>query len=251
MYAGTDGGWGWEELYRSRAASIAERNPTVGDRPSNDRGTLGFDRSGDQQLGSYANRSGSFIDRSGLFTDRPEHSEPLTSTSSSSLGIMGARGASKSQNSLGEARGRMPTRPLFDLRMSSGDGIPSPSPGLTTSSTTPISEPSSESSTVAHMPSSTPSLPHRASNSTSTSDADNAPQLTSFHLVLVLDRLDPRSVISQDLHKYYDVFYQQIAFKMTAVMHYEQGRSGWVARASERLTTLRDECIVDGTLSFI
>ncbi|CAE6503124.1 unnamed protein product [Rhizoctonia solani] len=246
VYAGPDGGWGWEELYRSRAASIVERPPGTIDRGFGDRGALGFDRGGEQP-GSYVPRSGSLIERPTIFTDRLELSDPPTSISSSSFGALNTPRASKSHNSFNEARGRMPTRPPFDLRMSSSDThIPSPSPGVTSSSVTPISEPSSESSTVAHMTSSTHMLPHVASNSTSTtSDADNAPQLTSFHLVLVIDRLDPRSVYPRDLHRYMDVFYQQIAFKMTAVMHYEQGRSGWVARASEQLITLRDQCIVD------
>ncbi|CAE6533167.1 unnamed protein product [Rhizoctonia solani] len=247
VYAGPDGGWGWEELYRSRAASIVERPPGTTERGFGDRGALGFDRGGEQP-GSYVSRSGSLIERPGLFTDRLELTEPPASTSSSSFGALNTPRASKSHNSFSEARGRMPTRPPFDLRMSSSDShIPSPSPGYTHSSVTPISEPSSESSTIAHMASSTHALPHVTSNSTSiASDADNAPQLTSFHLVLVIDRLDPRSVFPRDLHRYMDVFYQQIAFKMTAVMHYEQGRSGWVARASEQLITLRDQCIVDG-----
>ncbi|CAE6375521.1 unnamed protein product [Rhizoctonia solani] len=247
VYAGPDGGWGWEELYRSRAASIVERPPGMTDRGFVDRGALGFERGGEQP-GSYIPRPGSLVERPTIFTDRLEFSEAPLSTGSSSFGALNTPRASKSQNSFGEARGRMPTRPPFDLRMSSNDThMPSPSPGLTSSSVTPISEPSSESSTIAHMIGPTHMLPHLSSNSTSTtSDNDNAPQLTSFHLVLVIDRLDPRSVYPTDLHRYMDVFYQQIAFKMTAVMHYEQGRSGWVARASEQLITLRDQCIVDG-----
>ncbi|CAE6383966.1 unnamed protein product [Rhizoctonia solani] len=246
VYAGPDGGWGWEELYRSRAASVVERLPGTTERGFVDRGALGFDRGGDQpQPGSYIPRSGSLIERSGLFTERLELSEPPASTSSS-FGALNTPRASNSHNSFSEARGRMPTRPPFELRMSSSDTILSPSPVATPSSATPLSEPSSESSTVAHMVNSTRILPHLASNSTSTiSDADNAPQLTSFHLVLVIDKLDPQSVFPRDLHRYMDVFYQQIAFKMTAVMHYEQGRSGWVAKASEQLICLRDQCIVD------
>ncbi|CAE6456902.1 unnamed protein product [Rhizoctonia solani] len=245
VYAGPDGGWGWEELYRSRAASVVERLPGTVERGYSDRGALGFDRIGDQlQSSSYIPRSGSLIERPGLFTDRLELSDPPASTSSS-FGALNTPRASKSHNSFTEARGRMPTRPPFDLRMSSSETILSPSPGVTPSSATPLSEPSSESSTVAHMTSSARVLPHLASNSTSASDAENTPQLTSFHLVLVIDRLDPHSVFPRDLHRYMDVFYQQIAFKMTAVMHYEQGRSGWVAKASEQLICLRDQCIVD------
>lgn len=257
VYAGPDGGWAWEELYRSRAASIAERGAGGAERLTIERGTLGFDRNAEQP-GSYVPRSGSFIDRSGLFAERPELPDPTMSTSSNSVASPNTPRPSQSQTSLNEARGRMPTRPPFELRMSSDSySVPSPSPAVVSSSSvTPVSEPSSESSTIAHMPNSTHhSLPHITSNSNSTShpnsDADTAPQLTSFHLVLVLDRLDPRSVSARDLHRYNDVFYQQIAFKMTAVMHYEQGRSGWVARASEQLIVLRDECMGDGAYIFL
>ncbi|QRV84333.1 cutinase [Ceratobasidium sp. AG-Ba] len=115
--------------------------------------------------------------------------------------------------------------------MSSSDYMPSPSPAVTSSSSaTPLSGASSESSTIPQAPGAHRPLPHVPSHSNSVShpdsDADSAPQITSFHLVLVLDRLDPRSVSARDLHKYNDVFYQQIAFKMTAVMHYEQGVPG-------------------------
>lgn len=251
VYAGPDGGWAWEELYRSRAASIAEKGIGGGERAATERGGLGFDRTGEQP-GSYVPRSGSFIDRTGLFMERSEYPDPALSSSIHSVASLNTPRPSQSQTSLNEARGRMPTRPPFELRMSSSDSypIPSPSPAVTSSSATPTSEPSSESSTVAFLPNLTHQpLPQIASNSNSTShpnsDADGAPQLTSFHLVLVLDRLDPRSVSARDLHRYNDVFYQQVAFKMTAVMHYEQGRSGWVARASEQLIRLRDECIDD------
>ncbi|KAF8749759.1 hypothetical protein RHS01_09797 [Rhizoctonia solani] len=195
-----------------------ERLPGTTERNFGERGALGFDRGGEQP-GSYIPRSGSLIERPGLFTERLELSE-LPASTSSSFGALQTPRASKSHNSIGEARGRMPTRPPFELRMSSGDTILSPSPGVTPSSTTPISEPSSESSTIAHMTSSTRILPHMASNSTSASDADSAPQLTSFHLVLVIDKLDPQSVFPRDLHRYMDVFYQQIAFKMTAMSHF-------------------------------
>ncbi|QRW12952.1 cutinase [Ceratobasidium sp. AG-Ba] len=242
VHTGPDGGWGWEELYRSRAASVVERGP---EKANNERG-IGADRVVDQGT-PYVQRSGSFAEHAGLFVERPELSESSASMSSSVLS-MGTPRPSQSLTSLSEARGRMPTRPPFDLRMSSSDYMPSPSPAVTSSSSaTPLSGASSESSTIPQAPGAHRPLPHVPSHSNSVShpdsDADSAPQITSFHLVLVLDRLDPRSVSARDLHKYNDVFYQQIAFKMTAVMHYEQGRSGWVARASDKLIALRDECM--------
>ncbi|KAG8756110.1 hypothetical protein FRC12_010681 [Ceratobasidium sp. 428] len=248
VHAGLDGGWAWEELYRSRAASVVEKGQTGQEKTINERSAFGGDRYTDQAT-PYVQHSGSFAEHTGLFVGRPEMPDPTSSATSSSVASMNTPRPSQSHTSLGEARGRMPTRPPFDLRMGSSDNyMPSPSPAVTSSSSaTPLSGASSESSTVANMPNSHNPLPHIPSHSNSTSypnsDADNPPQLTSFHLVLVLDRLDPRSVSARDLHRYNDVFYQQVAFKMTAVMHYEQGRSGWVARASDRLIVLREECI--------
>ncbi|KAG8742883.1 hypothetical protein FRC10_000803 [Ceratobasidium sp. 414] len=247
VHAGLDGGWAWEELYRSRAASVADKGQGGQEKANNERSTFGIDRNGDQAT-PYVQRSGSFVEHGGLFVDRPDIPDPTVPVTGGSVASVGTPRPSQPQSSIGEARGRMPTRPPFDLRMSSSDGyMPSPSPAVTSSSSaTPVSGASSESSTVAHMLNSHHPLPHVPSHSNSTShpnsDTDEVPQLTSFHLVLVLDRLDPRSVSARDLHRYNDVFYQQVAFKMTAVMHYEQGRSGWVARASDRLVVLRDEC---------
>ncbi|KAG9127013.1 hypothetical protein FRC07_001038 [Ceratobasidium sp. 392] len=249
VHAGMDGGWAWEELYRSRAGSIVDRGQGGQERGNNERSTFGIDRYAEQATPYVNQRSGSFAENTGLFVDRPEIPDPNVPPTSSSVTSLATPRASQPQGSFNEARGRMPTRPPFDLRMSSSDNYaPSPSPAIASSSSaTPLSGASSESSTIAHASNTHHPLPHLPSHSNSlsypNSDADNSPQLTSFHLVLVLDRLDPRSVSARDLHRYNDVFYQQVAFKMTAVMHYEQGRSGWVARASDRLIVLREECI--------
>lgn len=69
-------------------------------------------------------------------------------------------------------------------------------------------------------------------------------QLKSFHLVLVLDRPDPSSIASTDLDRYIDAYYTQFAFKLTAAMLYEQGRSNFIAQESHSLLALRDRYLV-------
>ncbi len=68
--------------------------------------------------------------------------------------------------------------------------------------------------------------------------------LKSFHLVLVLDRPDPSSVASTDLDRYLDAYYQQVSFKLTAAMLYEQGRNGYVAQQVDSLIRLRESIFV-------
>ena len=68
--------------------------------------------------------------------------------------------------------------------------------------------------------------------------------LKSFHLVLVFDRPDPSSVASTDLDRYLDAYYQQVSFKLTAAMLYEQGRNGYVAQQVDNLIRLRESVFV-------
>jgi hypothetical protein len=74
--------------------------------------------------------------------------------------------------------------------------------------------------------------------------------LTSFHLVLVLERPDPSSSASFVLDKYLDGFYKQVAFKITAAMHYEQGRAQYVSNQVDSLLRLRESCSAQGTCFF-
>ncbi|KDQ18776.1 hypothetical protein BOTBODRAFT_170785 [Botryobasidium botryosum FD-172 SS1] len=75
---------------------------------------------------------------------------------------------------------------------------------------------------------------------------DRPSQITSFHLVLVLDRPDPCSTSSVDLYRYIDSYYWQIVFKMTAAMHYEQGRDDFIGEQCKMLTALRENCMIRG-----
>lgn len=66
--------------------------------------------------------------------------------------------------------------------------------------------------------------------------------IQSFHLVLVLDRPDPSLVASTDLYKFVEVYYRQIAFKLTAAMHHEQGRVEFVAQQATLLAGIKETC---------
>ncbi|KAG8960226.1 hypothetical protein FRC03_006882 [Tulasnella sp. 419] len=67
--------------------------------------------------------------------------------------------------------------------------------------------------------------------------------IRSFHLVLVLDRPDPSFVASSNIFKFVDVYYKQIAFKLTAAMHHEQGRVDFITHETNTLLTSREACI--------
>ncbi|KAG8927817.1 hypothetical protein FRC02_007736 [Tulasnella sp. 418] len=67
--------------------------------------------------------------------------------------------------------------------------------------------------------------------------------IRSFHLVLVLDRPDPSFVASSNIFKFVDIYYKQIAFKLTAAMHHEQGRVDFITHETNTLLTLREACI--------
>ncbi|KAG9015078.1 hypothetical protein FRB90_004886 [Tulasnella sp. 427] len=75
----------------------------------------------------------------------------------------------------------------------------------------------------------------------------NSNALHSFHLVLVLDRPDPSSVAHGDLYKFIDVYYRQIAFKITAAMHHEQGRVDFVTQQLGLLLGIKEQCFNEGS----
>lgn len=73
-----------------------------------------------------------------------------------------------------------------------------------------------------------------------------AAPMTLFHLVLVLDRPDPSPYIpTLDLTSWLQIFYDNIAFKMTAALFAEEVRCGYVSRESDKLGALRDRCMDD------
>ncbi|KAG8832452.1 hypothetical protein FRC17_001325 [Serendipita sp. 399] len=62
--------------------------------------------------------------------------------------------------------------------------------------------------------------------------------LKSFHFILVLDRPDPAWGGNVNLTRFVDVYYEQLAVKMTAALHFEQSRDNYVERETEMLVDL-------------
>lgn len=90
----------------------------------------------------------------------------------------------------------------------------------------PPSKKSSTESTTSGTASSTPPIP----------------ALSSFHLVLVIDKPDPLSFNSAP-SVLYDTLYEELAFKWTAAAFAEQARTGWVARECQSLGQIREDSI--------
>ena len=68
----------------------------------------------------------------------------------------------------------------------------------------------------------------------------NEASLKSFHFILVLDRPDPALGGSMNLTRFVDVYYEQLAVKMTAALHYEQSRDGYVEKETDLLVDLME-----------
>ena len=62
--------------------------------------------------------------------------------------------------------------------------------------------------------------------------------LKAFHLILVLDRPDPSVGGDVNIGQFVDVYYKQIAQRLTAALHYEQARDGYVEKQAELLVDL-------------
>ena len=62
--------------------------------------------------------------------------------------------------------------------------------------------------------------------------------LKAFHLILVLDRPDPSVGGDANIGHFVDVYYKQIAQRLTAALHYEQARDGYVEKQADLLVDL-------------
>jgi hypothetical protein len=62
--------------------------------------------------------------------------------------------------------------------------------------------------------------------------------LKAFHLILVLDRPDPSVGGDINIGQFVDVYYKQIAQRLTAALHYEQARDGYVEKQADLLVDL-------------
>jgi nitrogen permease regulator 3-like protein len=72
------------------------------------------------------------------------------------------------------------------------------------------------------------------------SDPTKEASLKSFHFILVLDRPAPALGGHMNLTRFIDVYYEQIAVKMTAALHFEQSRDGYVEKETDLLVDLME-----------
>lgn len=71
--------------------------------------------------------------------------------------------------------------------------------------------------------------------------------MTLFHFVLVLDRPDPSPDLpALDLTSWLQIFYDNIAFKMTAALFAEEIRCQYVSQECDKIGALRERCMDDG-----
>ncbi len=67
---------------------------------------------------------------------------------------------------------------------------------------------------------------------------DDSKEFKAFHLILVLDRPDPSVGGDVNIGQFVDVYYKQIAQRLTAALHYEQARDGYVEKQADLLVDL-------------
>lgn len=71
--------------------------------------------------------------------------------------------------------------------------------------------------------------------------------MTLFHFVLVLDRPDPvPDLPALDLTSWLQIFYENVAFKMTEALFTEEVRCQYVSQECEKIGALRERCMDDG-----
>jgi hypothetical protein len=108
----------------------------------------------------------------------------------------------------------------------------------------------SSSNNHSNMPSTAASL----LNSTSTLDLaaakakkeDDSLTLNMFHLVLIVDKPDPRPEGGCHLADVFNHLYREIAFKWSAAAFALQVRDNWVEREVKELARMREKAIADG-----
>jgi len=89
------------------------------------------------------------------------------------------------------------------------------------------------------------------SEQTKQSEENSAPSLNMFHLVLILDRPDPKgSGLEQDesASNLADEVYREIAFKWTAAAFALQVKENWIAKNAWEITRIKEKCYNEGEL---
>lgn len=83
---------------------------------------------------------------------------------------------------------------------------------------------------------------------TETSD-DSPPELNMFHLVIILDKPDPKTgstIESVSPMNQFDEVYKEIAFKWTAAAFELQVRDNYIAREAHEMAKIKDKCMNEG-----
>ena len=88
----------------------------------------------------------------------------------------------------------------------------------------------------------------QASNSQARTDSsdDTPPELNMFHLVIILDKPDPKpgsSIESVSPMNLFDEVYKEVAFKWTAAAFELQVRENFIARESHEMAKIKDKCM--------
>jgi len=78
---------------------------------------------------------------------------------------------------------------------------------------------------------------------------DTPPELNMFHLVIILDKPDPKigsTIESVSPMNLFDEVYKEIAFKWTAAAFELQVRDNYIAREAHEMAKIKDKCMAEG-----
>ncbi|WWC63900.1 uncharacterized protein I303_106505 [Kwoniella dejecticola CBS 10117] len=99
---------------------------------------------------------------------------------------------------------------------------------------------------------SSPETPHPVSDHSNPLEKDDTPNLNMFHLVLIIDKPDPKpGTEAHDEHHHqtlgmYDEIYREIAFKWTAAAWKLQCESNFVGKQTWTMARYKEKCLVEG-----
>ncbi|WRT69197.1 uncharacterized protein IL334_006181 [Kwoniella shivajii] len=99
---------------------------------------------------------------------------------------------------------------------------------------------------------SSPDSPAQTQMQTKMEDKDDTPSLNMFHLVLIIDKPDPKpGTEAHDEHHnqtlgMYDEVYREIAFKWTAAAWKLQCETNFIAKQSWKMAKYKEKCLAEG-----
>ncbi|WWD06885.1 hypothetical protein V865_004982 [Kwoniella europaea PYCC6329] len=99
---------------------------------------------------------------------------------------------------------------------------------------------------------SSPEIPAPASTTSTEKEKDDTPNLNMFHLVLIIDKPDPKpGTEAHDEHHHqtlgmYDEIYREIAFKWTAAAWRLQCESNFIGKQTWTMAKYKEKCLSEG-----